>query len=354
MKPPERRLLRPGIEDVPAYATSTLAAAVHLDRNESPEEMAPEVRQRVLAALASSRWSRYPDAYGLELKAALAAREGLTAESVVVGNGSNSLFLSFLVAAAFPGRRIGICPPTFGLYAPWARATGCTVANFALAQTDLAPPVEAMLSAAREDSDLLFILCSPNNPTGTIFPREGLVALLSTGALVLLDEAYVEFSGASARDLLPRFSNLVLARTLSKAAALAGARIGYLLGDPPLLANIEKVVPPFGVNLFARAAAAAALSDEARTRARVAAVVAERERLARALEALPGARLSDSRANFLYLRPERQAGDLFEGLRSGGILVRRVAGTEREALRVTVGRPAENDRFLEAWKEVTS
>jgi histidinol-phosphate aminotransferase len=354
VRPPERRLLRPGIEDVPAYATSTHAAAVHLDRNESPEEMAPELRERVLAALASSRWSRYPDAHGSELKAVLAAREGLRADSVVVGNGSNSLFLSFFVAAAFPGRRIGICPPTFGLYAPWARAAGCTVANFALEQVDLAPPVDAMLSAAREDPDLLFILCSPNNPTGTIFPREGLVALLSTGALVLVDEAYVEFSGGSARDLLPRYSNLVLARTLSKAAALAGARIGYLLGDPPLLANIEKVVPPFGVNLFARAAAVAALSDETRMGARVAAVVAERERLARALAALPGARLSDSRANFLYLRPERPAGDLFEGLRSRGILVRRVAGTEREALRVTVGRPAENDKFLQAWKEVTS
>jgi histidinol-phosphate aminotransferase len=354
VRPTERRLLRPEIEDVPAYATSTFAAAVLLDRNESPEEMAPELREKVLAALASSRWSRYPDAHGSELKTVLGAREGLPAESVVVGNGSNSLFLSFFVAAAFPGRRIGICPPTFGLYAPWARAAGCRVASFALGEDDLTPPVDAMLSAAREDPDLAFVLCSPNNPTGTIFPREGLVSLLSTGALVVVDEAYVEFSGRSARDLLPRFSNLVLARTLSKAAALAGARIGYLLGDPALLANIEKVVPPFGVNLFARAAAAAALSDEARTRARVAAVVAERERLERALAGLPGARLSDSRANFLYLRPERPAGDLFEGLRSRGILVRRVAGTEREALRVTVGLPGENDKFLQAWKEVTS
>ena len=354
MSPPERRLLRPGIEDVPAYATSALTAAVRLDRNESPEEMAPELRQRVLAILAAARWSRYPDAYGSELKTALGARESLPADAVVVGNGSNALFLSLFAAAAFPGRRVGICPPTFGLYAPWVRAVGCGVASFALGEEDLAPPVEAMLSAAREDADLAFVLCSPNNPTGTVFPREGLVALLATGALVVVDEAYVEFSGGSARDLLPRFKNLVIARTLSKAAALAGARIGYLLGDPAVLGNVEKVVPPFGVNLFARAAAVAALSDEAGTHARVAAIVAERERMAAAVTDLPGARLSDSRANFLYLRPERPAGELFEGLRRRGVLVRRVAGTVGEALRVTVGRPAENDSFLQAWKEVTS
>jgi histidinol-phosphate aminotransferase len=351
---PKRRLLRPGIEDVPAYATSSLTAAVRLDRNESPEEMGPELQERVLAALAAARWSRYPDAHGSELKTAIGAREGLPAEAVVVGNGSNSLFLSLFVAAAFPGRRIGICPPTFGLYAPWARATGCEVVAFPLEDENLCPPVEAMLAAARGDVDLAFVLCSPNNPTGTVFPREGLVALLGTGALVVMDEAYVEFSGGSARDLLTRFPNLVIARTLSKAAALAGARVGYVLGDPGLLANIEKVVPPFGVNLFARAAAAAALSDGARTGARIAAVVAERKRMAAALANLPGARLSDSRANFVYLRPHRPAGELFEELRWRGLLVRRVAGTAAEALRVTIGQPEENDRFLQAWKEVTA
>ena len=110
MSAPKRRLLRPGIEDVPAYATSALTAAVRLDRNESPEELAPDLRENVLSALAAARWSRYPDAHGSDLKAALAAREGLPAEAVVVGNGSNSLFLSLFVAAAFPGRRIGICP----------------------------------------------------------------------------------------------------------------------------------------------------------------------------------------------------------------------------------------------------
>ncbi|HYR46755.1 MAG TPA: histidinol-phosphate transaminase [Thermoanaerobaculia bacterium] len=347
-----RRLLRPEMREIPAYATSTATAPIRLDRNESPEEMPRGMRERVLATLAGARWSRYPDPYASELKTALAAREGLTPESVIVGNGSNSLFLSLFAAAAFPGRRIALCPPTFGLYAPWARAAGYAVARFPLADEDLAPPVERMLSEARQDPDLASVLCSPNNPTGTLFPREGLVSLLETGALVVVDEAYVEFSGGSARGLLPRFNNLLVTRTLSKAAALAGVRVGYMLGDPSLLADIEKLVPPFCVNLFARAAALAALADEAPARARVVAVVAERERMARSLAQAPGARVSESRANFLYLRPERPAAEIFGGLLERGILVRRVAGTRAEALRVTVGRPEENGRFLEAWKEV--
>lgn len=349
-----RRFLRPEMGDVPPYATSTATAPIRLDRNESPEEMPQAMRERVLASLAAARWSRYPDPYASELKGALAVREGVSAASVIVGNGSNSLLLSFFLAAAFPGRRIGICPPTFGLYASWARAAGCGVESFPLAEEDLAPPAGEMVAAARRDPDLAFVLCSPNNPTGTLFRREGLVSLLETGALVVLDEAYIEFSGGSARDLLPGHPNLLISRTLSKAAALAGVRVGYMLGDPSLLSEIEKVVPPFSVNLFARAAALAALADETPARERVAAIVAERRRVARALAGEPHARLTESHANFLYLRPERPAEDLFERLLSRGILVRRVAGTKREALRVTIGRPAENERFLEAWREVTS
>ena len=348
----ERRLLRARIAELPAYPAPAADAPIRLDRNESPEEPSEALREKVLSDLAAAKWSRYPDPYAAAVKEAIARREGLGSDAVIVANGSNALFFSLFVAVASPGRRVALCPPTFGLYAPWIRGAGGEPLAFPLAEQDLSPPVEEMLSAAADDPDLAFVLCSPNNPTGTLFPRRGLVALAESGALVVVDEAYSEFSGSTARNLLPRFPNLVLARTLSKAMALAGARIGYLLGAPELLAEIEKLLPPYGVNLFARAAALATLADEAGIRRRVEAIVAERERMARALGALPGARLAPSVANFLYLRPERPAADLFEDLRRRGILVRRVAGTRAEALRVTVGRPAENDRFLEAWKEV--
>lgn len=350
----DRRLLRPEVGRLPPYAAPQADAPIRLDRNESPEEPSEALRQRVLSELAAARWSRYPDPYALTLKNAIARRESLSPDCVIVANGSNALFFSLFVAIASPGRRVALCPPTFGLYDPWIRGAGGEPRLFPLAEEDLAPPVEEMLSAAAEDPDLAFVLCSPNNPTGTLFPREGLVALAESGGLVIVDEAYAEFSGSTARDLLPRFRNLVLARTMSKAMALAGARIGYMLGPPEVLAEVEKLLPPYSVNLFARAAAEASLADEDGIHERVEAIVDERERMSRALEGLAGARLSASAANFLYLRPERPAAELFEQLRRRGILVRRVAGTGAEALRVTVGRPAENDRFLQAWKEVVA
>jgi histidinol-phosphate aminotransferase len=366
-----RTPLRPEMAEVPAYVTSTKDAPVRLDRNESPEEMPERLREQVLARLASTKWSRYPDPYASELKEALAKRERLPAEQVIVGDGSNSLFLSFFLASGAPGRRIALCPPTFGLYASWAKAAGAAIESFPLDEEDLSPPVERMLSEAKRDPDLLFVLCSPNNPTGTLFPRGGLIPLLETGAFVLMDEAYIEFvegdgraggaspdlttpgAGASARGLLSRFPNLVISRTLSKAAALAGVRVGYMLGDPALLREVEKVVPPFSVNLFARLAALAALSDAEATAARVVAIVSERDRMAKALAGSPGGSISESHANFLYLRPDRPAEQLFEALWNRGVLVRKVAGTKAPALRVTVGRPEENDRFLAAWREVT-
>src|SRR5262249_32291688 len=230
----------------------------------------------------------------------------------------------------------------------------------------LEPPLEAMLVRARRDPELMFVLCSPNNPTGTLFPRSGLIELLDSGNFVLMDEAYVEFvesgdraggaspspatRGGSAAGLLGRYPNLLISRTLSKAAALAGVRGGYMLGGAAVLRGVQKVGAPFSVSLFARAAAMAALSDVEATRQRIDAIVAERRRMTAALAERSGARISESHANFLYLRPDRPAEELFDALLARGILVRKVAGTRGLALRVTVGKPGENDRFLEAWR----
>jgi len=210
-----------------------------------------------------------------------------------------------------------------------------------------------MIEEARKDPGLVVLLCSPNNPTGTLFPEDGLRAVLETDALVVLDEAYVEFSGTSAAAWLGERSNLVILRTLSKAAALAGARVGYLMADPALVAEVSKVYPPYAVNLFARAAALATLARPELLAERAAKIVAERDRVFPVLSSAGGARVARSFANFHYLRPEKPAAELAEAIRARGVAVRRVAGTRGEALRVTVGRPKENDRFLEIWKEVT-
>lgn len=344
--------VRTEVRAVPAYAISEAKAAVRLDRNESPAEISEALRAAILADVASRKWSRYPDPYARELKESAAVREGLAADSVIVGNGSNSLFLSLFAAVGGRGRRFGITPPTFSLYAPWLKAMGAQIVEFPLDEGSLEAPAGQMIEAARRDPELSFVICSPNNPTGVLFPREALEELLAAGSLVILDEAYVEFAGETARDLLGRFPNLAIARTLSKAAALAGVRVGFLFGSPDLLSHVEKLLPPYSVNVFARAAASAVLCAPDEIRERVAGIVAERERLFRSLASLSGARMRRSSANFVYLRPDRHAAEIWDAVRARGVLVRKVAGTRGEAIRVTVGRPEENDAFLRAWVEV--
>lgn len=311
------------------------------------------MRRDVLARLEETPWSRYAAADSGPLVRAIAAREGVPPDCVVVANGSNALFLSLFTALGGPDRAFALTPPTFGLYAPWARSTGGATRQFPLAEEDLAFPGEDLTRAAVEDPRLVFLICSPNNPTGSVLTRSDLGAILSAGALAVVDEAYGEFAPeASARDLLASWSNLILVKTFSKALALAGARVGYLLADPALAAEIRKVVPPYCVNLFAQSAALATLARPDLVLSRVGAILAERERLRGAVTAAGGARVGPSRANFLYLRPDRPAEELLSALLARGVLVRRVAGTKRAALRVTVGTPLENDQFLEAWKGV--
>ena len=352
------RWIRPEVRREAAYAVDPATAPVRLDRNESPWETPEELRRETLERLQSTPWSRYAAAGSDELVRAIAARENVPPEAVVVANGSNALFLSFFTAVGGAGRIFALTPPTFGLYAPWARATGGTVRDFPLAGDDLAFPEADLVREAARDPGLVLILCTPNNPTGSLLSRGGLEAILATGALAVVDEAYGEFiSEASARELLNSTRNLILVKTFSKALALAGARVGYLVADPELAAEIRKVVPPYCVNLFARCAALAALSRPDLVRSRVEAILLERERVRRGVEAAGGARIGPSRANFLYLRPDRPAEELLAALLARGVLVRRVAGTagtERTALRVTVGTPPENDRFLEAWKGVVA
>jgi histidinol-phosphate aminotransferase len=356
MSPATRRTVgenvRGEVRDLPAYVISEAAAAVRLDRNESPGEISPAIRSAILAEVESRRWSRYPDPYARDLKQLAAAREGLTADHVLVGNGSNSLFLSLFAAVGGPGRRFAITPPTFSLYAPWLRATGAAIQEFPVDEETLQPPARRLVEAARSDPDLSFVLCSPNNPTGVSFPRAGLEEVLDTGALVVLDEAYAEFAGASALDLLARYPNLAITRTLSKAAALAAVRVGFLFGHPDLLTHVEKLVPPYSVNVFARAAAGAVLGAPTEIHDRVRSIVDERERVLTQVAAVAGARVRTSSANFVYLRTDRPAAEIWDALRARGVLVRKVAGTRADAIRVTIGRPEENDAFLRAWREV--
>lgn len=301
--------------------------------------------------------NRYPDPQPTALLGALARLYGVRASQLLVGRGSDEAIDLLVRAFCRAGQdAILIQPPTFGMYAVSARIQGAEVISVPLA-TDFTLDVDALLAAVTPSVKLVFV-CTPNNPTGQRVPLrdiERLARTLSDRALVVVDEAYIEFSQAqSAAPLVNQFDNLAVLRTLSKAWALAGARIGTLLAHEDVISLLRRILAPYPLPRPCVALALEALSPEGQADARehLAVVRSERDRLTQALVAVPGVRaVLPSHANFLAVRFD-DAGAAYQRLLCAGIVVRDIHRYPQlgDALRITIGTPAENDRVLDVLK----
>lgn len=345
-------LARPELRTLTPYSSARMeagAAAVMLNANESPWP----------AAVGSQALNRYPDPQPAALRARLAQLYGVRDEQVLVGRGSDEAIDLLVRAFCRPGvDAVAISPPTFGMYAACARVQGADVVSLPLG-ADFRLDADAVLAGLPPAVKLVFV-CSPNNPTGGVVPLtaiERLATALAGRALAIVDEAYIEFAAAgSAATLLDRHPNLGVLRTLSKAWALAGARIGTLLASPEVIDLLRRIMPPYPLPTPSVRAALEALDDGGRrlTAERVAATVAERERLAAALAQMPGVRtVYPSRANFLTASLDDAAG-AYRALVAQGIVVRdvgRYPGLDG-CLRFSVGTPEENSRLLEALARI--
>jgi histidinol-phosphate aminotransferase len=348
------RHVKPAVRAVGAYTLADRIAPVKINQNENPFDLPPAVKRRVVEQALARPWNRYPPFDPAELLAALARFAGWRADGVLAGNGSNELIEALLLVTVGEGTRVVIPEPTFTLYALLTRILGGQAVRVPLAD-DLAYDAGAMAAARRTHQAPVTIVCSPNNPTGGVLSREAIQALCAeSDGLVVVDEAYHEFSGQSAVPLLAEHDNLVVLRTFSKAMALAGLRVGYLLAAPALVREIDKARLPYNINFFSQLAALATLQERAHLAANVARLCAERERVAAALARLPGLRPYPSQANFiLFAMADHDPRAVFEALHARGVLVRDVTGYPRlqRCLRVTIGSEADNDAFLEALGE---
>jgi len=348
--------VRPEIRSLRAYRFAPVPEGLRakLDFNESPAEIPAEAKAAALAALGARRFALYPDFGTPRLRAALAASVGLSPEQVVPSNGSGEAILAAISIFAGCGGTLLLAPPVFSLYVQMAGIAGARVATVPLVGDDFRPDEEAFLARAAEGERTVPLLCSPNNPTGGTVSREFVRRLCAVAPVVLLDQAYVDFSEEE-DDLLPlvaELGNLVLFRTLSKAYSIAGLRVGFAAARPDVAVEIDKAILPFSVDLGAEEIAVAALARRDEVRARCRGIARERDRVAAALHAL-GARVAPSRANFLFfVPPDGDGARVFLALRARGILVRDQTAVVPGALRVTVGTPGENDLFLTTLKEV--
>jgi histidinol-phosphate aminotransferase len=299
-------------------------------------------------------FQRYPDRSAMALRRAIGELHGVGPEQVLAGNGSNEVIQAVCLAFGGPGRSAAVFKPTYLMHAHIARITGTSViegerdAEFAL---DMAE-VERVVGGHRP---AITFLCSPNNPTGQLEPPEAVDKVLSLGpGLVVVDEAYGQFSPRSAVEQVADGKPLVVVRTFSKTWSMAAARLGYLVGPAEIISALEAVLLPYHLDSMKQAAGRLALRFQSEMEGRVATIVEERGRLAAALSELP-VDLWPSAANFLLFRPRTKDGnEVWEQLVERSVLVRNCANWPRleGCLRVTVGTPAENDSFLSALQEV--
>jgi histidinol-phosphate aminotransferase len=354
--------LRPVLASLPAYVPGRSApGAIKLASNENPYGPLPHVLDRI--AEAASLSNRYPDTNATELMYALAEKYGVPDDRVALGCGSVSLCQQLVLAAAGPGDEVLFAWRSFEAYPIVTLIGGATPVQVPLREQ--AHDLPALAEAITDRTRLIFV-CNPNNPTGTVVPGAALTEFLDrvpSDVLVVLDEAYREFvtdeSVADGFSLLDRYPNLIVLRTFSKAYGLAGLRVGYgIAADPAVITAVRQTQTPFAITSVAQAAALASLEEVAEKQLveRVAELVIERRRVLDELRAL-GYAVPESQANFVWL-PEGSPADgavdavaFAAGCEQRGLLVRAFAGS---GVRITVSTAAENDRLLDAARELRS
>jgi histidinol-phosphate aminotransferase len=350
--------VRPDFADIGAYAPvqpiAVLAAEigmdpeqiVKLDANENLYGTAPVIR----AALACGDYNIYPDPAQTALRLTIAKYLGVEVDQVVAGAGADDL-IDILLRLTLP-EAIAIPTPTFGMYEFLGRVGGARVIEVPRGE-DFEVDVSGIAAAVEDGAGMVF-LTSPNNPTGNLLSAEDLDVLCGLDALVVVDEAYAEFSGSSLIGALEWHSNLVILRTLSKWAGLAGLRVGYGACHPALAHRMMAIKQPYNVNVAAEVAAQAAFANKETILRSVERIVLERDRLATLLAEFDWLSVAPSSGNFLLVKVNGMTGvDLAAKLRNKGVLVRAYDRDDlREYIRISAGRPQDTDRLIEALREV--
>ncbi|QKD83127.1 histidinol-phosphate transaminase [Thermoleptolyngbya sichuanensis A183] len=369
----------PGGADAAAHGSPTQPAQVdRLDTNESPYDLPEDLKQKLAWAYQHElEANRYPDGGHAALKGAIAQYANqsayqsaqssaqssvswVTSAHISVSNGSDELIRSLLIATCLRAEgSVLVADPTFSMYGITANTLGVPVVrvgrNAQTFETDLAAASHAIATpAAGQPAIRIVFTVHPNSPTGNALTDAELDWLrsLPPHILVVIDEAYFEFSQQTVLAELPQHPNWVILRTFSKAFRLASHRVGYAIAHPELAATLEKIRLPYNLPSLSQRAAELALAHQDALLAAIPMLLSERDRLFQALAELPGITVWPSAANFLFLRlqndpAEEQLETLFQSLKSAGTLVRKTCG----GLRITIGTPAENQRTLNRLRD---
>jgi len=344
--------VRDDLAELPGYHSPQLDVQHRLNTNESPEPPPPGFRQAITEKVAALDWNRYPDRAATELRTKLAAHHDVAPDNIFVANGSNEVLQTILLAWGGPGRSILTFEPTYAMHGQIARVTGTAVVEVDRHQ-DFSIDTDSAVSALQQNRPIVTFMCSPNNPTGLVEPPDLVERVLETVSdfgLLVVDEAYAQFSDWSALELFDENRPLIVTRTFSKTWAMAAARLGYLIAPTWVTERLNTAILPYHLDAVSQAAGSAALDFEHEMAARVARLVEQRGAIQAGLGEL-GIEFWPSQSNFILFRaPGGDGNSLWQQLVDRGVLVRNCSTWPRldGCLRITVGTSDENDAFLAA------
>ena len=325
------------------------ASVIRLNANENPFEPLPAIAE----ALVGLPIHEYPDQELVKIRTALSRYTGHPSERIIAGAGGDEIIELLTRLFVAPGDTMIDCPPTFGMYEFCARIAEATLVPVPR-RDDWEIDLDATISAIERTSAKLLFIASPNNPTGNLLPDADARALLDTGIVLVVDETYFEFCGASNAGLLDDYENLVVLRSFSKWAGIAGLRIGYAVGSRLIVDHLMTIKQPYNLNIAAEAAGIAALAQRAELMSRIDVLTAERKRIESEIDALETLSFSPSEANFLLIRfAHVSGGEAYEFLGRRGIFARKFSDPRlTDSLRISVGTPAQNDLVVAALREL--
>jgi histidinol-phosphate aminotransferase len=346
-------ILRKEVLDLHAYHVPDSSGYIKLDAMENPYVLPPELRGEIAAAVAAAAINRYPDPGALSLKDKIREVTNLPeGMDVLLGNGSDELIQLLAMAANKPGAVLLGVEPSFVMYRMIATFTGMRYVGIPLA-ADFSLDMPSTLAAIRLERPALIFLSYPNNPTGNLFSAETVAEIIQASpGLVVVDEAYYAFAADSFIPHLARYPNLLVMRTFSK-LGMAGLRLGFLAGSSAWLGHLEKLRLPYNVGVLPQLVAEKLLIHHQLLLQQAEQIKRDREKLYRQLGQIAALEVYASEANFLLFRIAK-ATEIFNGLKQRGVLIKNLNGGHpmlRDCLRVTVGTPEENERFMIALSE---
>lgn len=349
-------MVKKNIRELKAYKPEEILCPIRMEANENPFTINSSLKDRVLESISRISLNRYPDSLATDLRKQISAKSGIKPENIIVGNGSDELIQMLITAFCENEDKVLFPVPTFSMFGIIAKSFGVNTIEIPLDSEWDIDLAEIKKSYEKNLPKIIF-LSTPNNPTGNCFSENKILDIIEkTYSLVVVDEAYADFCGKTFIDQLKHSKNLIILKTLSK-VGMAGLRVGYLIASKEIINILHKIRLPYNSNSLSQAAAKVILTNNEIVESQVQQIIKGREFLLEELKKLKdkeGITPFHSNANFILFKTEKDADAIHRKLTEEGVLIRNLNGDGplKNCLRVTVGRPEENDAFIKALKKV--